>query len=149
MGVVMGLRAFAERELDLIGMVENSGDEMNDRMRKHILTMVDTFADEGHSGFSANYALSLLKSLLAYEPLSPLTGLDDEWTDVSEMSGKDGPTYQNRRCSHVFKDGDGNAYDIDGKVFVDEDGTYYTNFESRVPVVFPYTPKTEYVNTTR
>ena len=62
----------------------------------------------------------------------------------------------------MFKEGDGQAYDIDGKVFwewfgrpllEDEEGypgfdtfkSYYTGRESRVPVTFPYTPSKEYV----
>ena len=59
-------------------------------------------------------------------------------------------------CSHVFKDKEG-SYDIDGKVFYDwytgDDGekykSYYTCKESRVKVEFPYTPKTEYVESTK
>lgn len=140
----MSLVQYAEQELNLIGMFE--GDDMNGIMRKHLLHMVKEFADEGHSGFSASYALQCLQKLLRFKPLSPLTGEDDEWTDVSSISGV--PHYQNKRCSSVFKDGkDGQAYDIDGKVFwewaKDEDGkpfkSYYTGFESRVPVTFPYT----------
>lgn len=148
----MSLYDFAERELDAIGM--NDGDEMNGAMRKHILYMVSEFSKEGHSGFSAGYAISLLSKLLKYEPLTPLTGEDWEWVEISkEMSGSnDGTLYQNARCSHVFKDDNG-AYDIDGKVFYDwytdeETGekrkSHFTNINSRVPVTFPYTPVTVY-----
>ena len=132
-------------ELDRIGMTEDSPDGMNRDMRKHILHMMKEFADEGHSGFSASYAISILTKLLDFKPLSPLTGEDSEWSDVREY----GPTpyYQNKRRSSVFKDADGSCYDIDGKVFwewyKDEDDniskSYYTCFESRVPVTFPYT----------
>lgn len=140
----MSLVQYAESELDRIGMTD--GDEYNGMMRKHLLHMVKEFANEGHSGFSASYALQCLKKLLRFKPLSPLTGEDDEWGDVSSISGVS--HYQNKRCSSVFKDGkDGQAYDIDGKVFWEwcrgEDGnpykSYYTTFESRVPVTFPYT----------
>ena len=139
----MSLVSYAESELDRIGMTDD--DDMNGLMRKHLLHMVHEFSEEGHSGFSASYALQCLEKLLRFKPLSPLTGEDDEWIDVSEISGV--PHYQNKRCSSVFKDGkDGEAYDIDGKVFwewiEDEDGnpykSYYTGFESRVPVKFPY-----------
>src|SRR3546814_11262809 len=54
-------------------------------------------------------------------------------------------TQQNKRCPHVFRDKDGTAYDIDGKVFVEESGGSYTNRDSRVEVSFPYVPHTEYV----
>ena len=135
----------AKDELDRIGMTEDSPDEMNVAMRKHILHMMNEFAEERHSGFSAGYAISILTKLLDFKPLSPLTGEDSEWSDVREY----GPTpyYQNKRRSSVFKDADGSCYDIDGKVFwewyKDEDDniskSYYTCFESRVPVTFPYT----------
>ncbi len=140
----MSLVQYAESELDRIGMTDDG--DMNGMMRKHLIHMVHEFAEEGHSGFSANYALQCLHKLLKFKPLSPLTGEDDEWTEVSQRSGY--PHFQNKRCSSIFKDGkNGEAYDIDGKVFwewcKDEDGnpykSYYTNRESRVPVTFPYT----------
>jgi len=140
----MSLLSYAESELDHIGLTEE--DEYNGMMRKHILHMIKEFADEGHSGFSAQYAIDILSKLLSFKPLTPLTGEDDEWCDVSEYSGT--TTYQNKRCSSVFKEGkDGEAYNIDGKVFwewyKDEDGnafkSYYGCRDSRVPVTFPYT----------
>jgi len=141
----MSLVSYAESELDRIGMTDD--DDMNGMMRKHLLHMVKEFSEEGHSGFSASYALQCLEKLLRFKPLSPLTGEDDEWGDVSEVSGE--PMFQNKRCSSIFKHGkDGEAYDIDGKVFWEwytdkETGekhkSYYTGKGSRVPVTFPYT----------
>ena len=139
------LLSHAKRELDLIGLTEE--DEYNGMMRKHILHMISEFADEGHSGFSASYAISLLSKLLDFKPLSPLTGEDSEWNDVGHYGNGDGvPTYQNNRRSSVFKDADGSCYDIDGKVFWEwyrtDDGdvsrSYYSCRESRMPVTFPY-----------
>lgn len=131
----------AKVELDRIGMTENSADEMNVQMRKHILHMMTEFAREGHSGFSASYAISILTRLMDFKPLSPLTGDETEWHEVGDGQ------WQNKRRSSVFKDADGSCYDIDGRVFwewyKDENGkaskTYYTSRESRVPVAFPYT----------
>jgi hypothetical protein len=144
----MSLLDHAERELDLMGM-EDDGD-MNGMMRRHIIHMVKEFSNEGHSGFSASYAIQVLEKLLKFEPITPLTGEDWEWNDVSEISGD--TLYQNARCGHVFKDKDG-AYDIDGKVFwswmTDEKTgekfkSHYTSRDSRVPVTFPYIPTTVY-----
>ena len=145
------LLSHAKRELDLIGMTEDSPDEMNRMMRKHILHMMDEFAKEGHSGFSAGYAINILTRLFDFKPLSPLTGEDSEWNEVSERMGS--KCWQNNRRSSVFKDEDGVAYDIDGKVFWewakshDDDGnvvgehrSYYSCRDSRVNVTFPYTP---------
>ena len=137
---------FAKKEMDIIRLTED--DEMNGEMRKHILHMVEEFADEDHSGFSASYALSILQKVLAYKPLSPLTGEDSEWNYVVE-SGFGDSFYQNNRHGSVFKEGkDEEAYDIDGKVFWnwytdpktgEKSKSHYTCKESRVPVTFPYT----------
>lgn len=147
----MSMIDWAKKELDLIGLTDK--DEMNAAMRKHILHMVDEFSKEGHSGFSAAYAAQILEKILRYEPLSALHGGDDEWNDVTHYHGDGGTLYQNKRCSHVFKDDNG-AYDIDGKIFVehyyDDEGIErthaYTSKDSRVPVTFPYTPEREYVD---
>jgi hypothetical protein len=139
----MSLMQFCNDELDLIGLTADNEHEMNRMMRKHILHMVSEFNKEGHSGMSASYALNILKKLLAYEPLTPLTGNDDEWVNVSNYMGRE--VYQNKRYSKVFKEGD-EVYNIEGTVFWEwqrhDDGSqyrsYYTNGLSRTPVTFPY-----------
>lgn len=133
----MSLVAFAEHELSLIP--EDEGDEMQSEMNKCILDIVKIFADQGHSGMSAAYAIGALEKLLRFEPLKPLTGDDSEWTEVTDG------TFQNKRCPHVFKE-DGKAYDIEGKIFRDPDGCCYTSSDSRVYITFPYTPTREYVD---
>lgn len=143
----------AFREFRAAGWLNNDGefkDEMQKSICKHVLDLLVTFEDEGHSGSSAPYAVDLFSKLALFKPIAPLTGENWEWMEVSD--GDSGTLYQNIRCSHVFKDDNG-AWDIDGKVFwewyTDEDGekhkSYFTDRESKVPVVFPYTPKTEYV----
>jgi hypothetical protein len=130
--------------LDRIGLTDE--DEYNGMMRKHILHMVKEFSEEGHSGFSAQYALNILTKLLEFKPLTPLTGKDDEWNLVGDGH------WQNKRCSSVFKGVDGSCYDIDGKVFWEwqrngDDGqavkSYYTGYGCSTPVTFPYTPPKE------
>jgi hypothetical protein len=140
---------WAKMELDLIGLTEE--DPYNGLMRKHILHMLNEFAEEGHSGFSANYAADILSKLFKWQPISPLTGKDDEW--CLHDTGK-GITYQNNRDSRVFKDGkDGKPYFLDGIVFYriikdeetgEESKSYFTCGKSRVDIEFPYVPKTEY-----
>jgi len=130
----------AKKELALMG---GADDEMQQAMNEHILKMVQEFGGEGHSGFSASYALGLLEKLLRFKPITPLTGEDSEWNEVGDN------TFQNNRCSTVFKEGkDGQAYHIDGNVFVDESGCSVTNCYSSVIVNFPWTPpeKPNYVH---
>lgn len=126
-----------------------SADDLNRDMCNDVLALLELFADQGHSGFSAPIAIDLFTKLAKFEPLGPLTGEDWEWVDVAEESGY--PLYQNKRASHVFKNNEG-AYDINGIVFYDwyndTDGvphrSYFTNKDSHTPVTFPYTPTTVY-----
>jgi len=131
----------AEREFRAAKWKTDEGfdDEMQKMICNNVLDLLRVFASQGHSGSSAPYAINMFKKLAFFEPLVPLTGEDSEWNEIG--TGK----YQNNRCSHVFKDG-GNAYDIDGKVFICPSGGCYTSKDSHVPVTFPYTPKTVYIN---
>ena len=115
--------------------------EMQAEMCKCVEDLLYVFASQGHSGFSAGYAINLFQKLADFKPISPLTGADFEWVEIGDGE------YQNRRCSRVFKK-NGQAYDIEGKVFEDECGGYISQ-DSRVPVTFPYTPHTEYVKVTK
>lgn len=117
-------------------------DKMQAQMGEHILDMVAMFGLERHSGFSASYAQAYIDKALRFEPFSPLTGADSEWSEPFDYNG----SRQNKRCSHVFKGKDGRAYDINGRVFRDPDGAHFTNINSRVYIEFPYTPTTEYVD---
>lgn len=132
------LEAYAESELRRAGLFDKDSD-YGGMMGEAVLRMVRDFSDEGHSGFSAGMAQHLFKTVAAFKPLSPLTGADDEWHEVSPG------VFQNVRCSRVFKDETG-AYDIDGRVFRESNGCCYTSRDSRVYVTFPYTPVTEYVD---
>ncbi len=127
----MSLVNHAEEELKYI-----RGDEYNDMVADAVLEIIRVFADQGHSGFSASITTNIVEKLMRFEPLTPLTGEDNEWNQISDN------LYQNRRSPRVFKE-DGQAYDIDGIVFRDPDGCYITNKDSRVNITFPYTPVTE------
>lgn len=121
---------------------DNSDDEMQAQVYQNLKELLGVFSQQGHSGFSAPYVLNLFAKLARFEPITPLTGADEEWDEVRPG------VYQNNRCSHVFK-GDphfnGEAYDIRGRVFQCEDGSCYTSAESAVQITFPYTPQTAYV----
>ena len=144
----MSLYEHAVNELKVIGMMD-SDDEMNKMMADNVLQMIELFSDQGHSGFSAPYLINLFTKLANFKPLTPLTGEDDEWNDVSDY-GDGTKLQQNKRYGSVFKDKD-SVYNIDGKVFWewdrDEEGTptkvYYTSKGCFVPVTFPYNPPDE------
>lgn len=134
----LALRVLTYRTGNLMAHAESElGPGMDIELRELLLV----FSSQGHSGGSAAITADLVGRLLRYEPIGPLTGEPDEWVEVGEGM------YQNRRCGRVFKQADrfnGQAYDLDGIVWEDPDGGRFTNAKSMVPVVFPYTPVTEY-----
>lgn len=135
----MSLAYFAENELRIAGLFDKDSD-YDGAIGPAVMKMVEVFAAEGHSGFSAGIAIDLFKKVVSFEPLTPLTGADSEWTEVSDGM------FQSKRCPHVFKGADGRPYDIDAKIFREPGGACFTNSESRVYIEFPYTPTREYVD---
>lgn len=134
----MALKEFAKEELTRAGLFDKDSD-YGGMMGDAVMKMIEVFSDEGHSGASANIAISIFEKVARFKPLTPLTGEDDEWTEV--MDGM----FQNKRCPHVFKE-NGQAYDIEARVFREPSGACYTSRDSRVEITFPYTPKREYVD---
>ena len=156
-------KTHAELEFRAAGWTDDEGKfscDMQELICKQVMELLDIFDTHGHSGSTAPYAINLFKQLASFEPVVPLTGEDWEWNEVGAG------VFQNKRCSHVFKQADrfdGQPYDIDGKIFwewcsrpLDEDEkgypgmsepykSYFTSGESCVPITFPYTPKREYV----
>ena len=105
--------------------------------------LLAVLSHQGHSGSSIGFALGFFTAMARFKPWGPLTGEEEEWGEPIDG------TRQNKRCSHVFLGADGRAYDIDGRVFREPDGSCFTSIDSRVPVIFPYTPKAEYVDVER
>jgi len=138
----------AERELTLIGY--DGKDEYNNMAKDAILQLIETFAKQGHSGFSAPYVANMFHKLANYEVLSPLTGNDDEWSDVLDERSSDNTKmfFQNIRDSRVFKDEKG-AYFLDAIVWeeiINGDSYHFTDRNSKRYIKsFPFTPKTFYV----
>ena len=133
------LYEYAKKELERIekGCKDEESLSMQQAIDKNILELINVFSNQHHSGFTATYVIDILQRLLHYKPLTPLTGEDDEWEDVTSY-GYDTPTFQNKRCSAVFKDDKG-AYWVEGKIFSSDLGhTWYTNSDSCVPVTFPF-----------
>ena len=147
----------AEREFDIAGWNtpeegDLSIDPMNQAMMNDVKNLLKVFSKQGHSGFSGSYAISLFTKLANFDTISPLTGQDDEWADMSSY-GDGSPMFQNKRCGSVFKDTEkGIVYDSTGMVFTNlcADGTEssYTSSHSRVNITFPYTPTSKRMTVT-
>lgn len=150
-------QSHAKRELDLLA--KTTPDAIVTPFANEILALCEAFGKSGQSGGSAPYtayAISqTVKKLMMFETLTPLTGEEDEWTDVSTLNNGE-PVFQNNRDSRVFKDGkDGKAYFIEAIVF---DGDIGGRFTGNVTLnglhigskqyikEFPFIPKTFYVD---
>ena len=143
--LAFALAILRDRDSALTAHVRREIGAIDSSVELHAANMARAFSLEGYSGGSAPIMLSWLGRALAWEPVAPLTGADDEWVDVAEIAGR--TLWQNRRCGRVFKEGDGTAYDIQGRVFREPSGACFTRQpDSRTSVVFPYRPVTVYVD---
>lgn len=92
----------ARRELEILG----EEPEVIDKL----IQMVDIFASMGHSGFSAAHFAQVIKRLLDYEPLSPLTDNPDEWNLIDEETAGCDDLWQSTRCPSAFSRDGGKIY---------------------------------------
>ena len=75
-----------------------------------IVSVVQAFADMGHSGFSAHATAGYLERLLRFEPLSPLTNDPAEWQEhPADIAGPEW-RWQNCRDSRAFSRDGGKTY---------------------------------------
>jgi len=75
-----------------------------------VMALVEVFAEQGHSGFSASMTLDIFNTVASFKPLTPIGASPDEWSEV----GTD--VWQNRRRSTTFsRDGGTTWYDIDNE----------------------------------
>jgi len=131
----LSLKKHAENELRIAGLFDKDSD-YGGMLGEAALEIVEVFAKQGHSGMSASMVTSIVEKLMRFEPLTPLTGDDDEWCEFSP--GK----FQNKRYSSVFKDGkDGVAKDNNAQVKVDPKGGCW--HAPGLPIEFPYMPPKE------
>ncbi len=138
------LRNFVRRELNSrLSVPDNaSADDLWKRqLARDVCALIDVFCEQGHSGGSAITAVEMFRKLALYEPLSPLTGADDEWDDISEEMGC--PTWQNLRCHSVFKRRDGVVEDLHFYAFAQPNGVTFRCSESSKRISFPYTKRNE------
>ena len=144
-----------EAELKILKSTVGKGDRLLIEPYIPIIKkIIKVFGNQGHSGCSAPMEAGVLantiKNVLAFKPLSPITGNDGEWTNVHDA------IYQNKRLSAVFKDGaNGKPYYLDAVVWKNQTGSCYTGqalksdgtkILSRQYIKFPFVPKTFYVD---
>lgn len=137
---------YAKRELVALGYDLNDKEEgPNKWIMENVFELLNVFGNQGHSGMSAPYCVDMFSKLALFKPLAPITGEDAEWVEVSEG------TFQNARCSAVFKEGkDGKPYYLDAIVWKTQTGSMWTGsangVQSRQFIKLPFTPKTFYID---
>ena len=144
-------KEFFEKELKILRNKLPDGDELIiEPYIKAVNNITDIFSNQGHSGMSAPFTSitvsNTIKNILSFKPLSPITGDDNEWVDVTKEF------YQNNRCSAVFKDkktGIGNYLDAivwNGEDEYDTFSGVVEGISSEQNIEFPFTPKTFYID---
>jgi hypothetical protein len=143
----------AENELNILFSLEK--DNFLFEFKDEIIKICQKFEDSGQSGSLSE----TIEKLCLFENISPIIGDDIEWVNVH------GDTYQNKRCSALFKDSkNGPAYYIDAIIKRDQNGmcwngSFWLNEDfykennkdgiitSRCYVKkFPFVPKTFYID---
>lgn len=109
----------AENELDLAGYTHTEPDvdepgkwDPDYEVRKAVLELVEKFAEQGHSGFSASVVIGMVVPLLRFEPLTPITDNPDEWMPITSLEpATDSPNmWQSRRDPRFFSLDGGKTY---------------------------------------
>lgn len=162
-------KMFAEMELDILTKSNTDPDNrpIIEQFIPEIIALCDKFGKSGQSGGSAPFtarALSkAIENLCLQEPICPITGIDEEWIDITEINSGE-PMWQNKRCSALFKDENGEVMYVDAIVKRTQNdsswsGSFWLNKKdylsgnkdlmiSNAQYVkeFPFTPKTFYID---
>lgn len=103
----MSLKDYAESELRRAGLFDADSD-YGGALGPAVMELVDKFAAQGHSGFSAGLTLELFNTVASFKPLTPITSNPDEWMEVGTGM------WQSKRQPSLFsRDGGKSWYDID------------------------------------
>lgn len=108
----MSLVEHAKEELKRAGLFEKDSD-YEGMLGDAVLELIEKFAAQGHSGFSAYQTIAIFERLAKFQTLTPITSDPAEWMCVSEhFEGKS--VHQNLRNPAVFSNDAGKTwYNID------------------------------------
>lgn len=157
---------FARKELDILSRISQDPDNrpIIEEFKKEIISLVKKFGNSGQSGGSAPYTAAAIsqtvKKLCLFQPITPITGEDDEWT---VLDYDDNLCYQNKRCGALFKNKNDRSYYLDAIVWrgqyewdkgTDKWNDTFTGtlegISSRQYIKgFPFVPKTFYIDVYR
>ena len=153
------LELWAEDEIDIACQRENPDRKDGEwdygcACYESALKAFRSLLEDHHSSFSIGMTRFILNRLIQNKPLSPITGVDDEWSDIRDLWGDGGNSicYQNKRMSSLFKyvysDGAIRYTDAERYYGIDvdaPDAPYYNRkirevMEELYPITMPYMP---------
>ena len=140
----MSLRQYANDELRRVGYPVDAAvidyNNPNAVMHSALNELLMVFeAKAPDTAVGQSYLLETFARLARRQPLTPLTGADDEWLPADDYG-----VQQNSRCSTVYRDEVGVAYDTHAVLFKRPNGNCYALAGRSVkPVTFPYMPNPE------
>jgi len=132
---------YAEMQLKLAGFDQPNSD-YDGSLYNAVMELIKVFANQRHSGVSADFTLEIFTRLAKFQPLVPLNGSDDEWKEISGV-------LQNQLDYSVFKE-NGIPYHSDAIVWRNPVGTGFLGtvegISSCQRIDFPFMPKTFYID---
>ncbi len=140
----MSVEEFVVEELKRLDLLTDEGVAA----REDEVALVDAIIDTAKSLSESLTAMELitisriLPRLLMGQPMSALTGEEDEWE--AAPTDDDPNQLVNKRCRSVFKSGN-SVWDVHAKIFVSPDTGPFVGDESILPVTFPYLPQAQYI----
>ncbi len=102
----MSLVQHAKNELAFTGY----GDDYDGMIGTAVMELIEKFADQGHSGYSAFKVAAIFNELASYRPLSELTRNPDEWMHIEEAVAGRPDMWQNKRRPDAFSTNGGMTY---------------------------------------
>ena len=91
-------------ELNRVGLFTADGDFYGGMTGRAVMSLIDVFCTQGHSGASASLVTDLFGQLVSFRLLSPLTDDPDEWCEVADG------LWQSRREPEAFSRDGGATY---------------------------------------
>lgn len=113
---------------------------MQNMMNNDVLELLKVFSEQGHSGFSASWAINLFSKLANHKLITEVEDNPDDWDENG----------QHKHIPSVFKRKDGTCYYLYGTYFAepDSDNFFYNGMCSKTDVHFPLKPsdlETKYI----
>ena len=112
---------------------------MQEMMNNDVIELLKVFEEQGHSGFSASWAINLFSKLAKYKLITEIEDNPEDWDENG----------QHKYISSIFKRDDGTCYYMYSRLFAEPNSdNFFYNKASNVDITFPiklYDLQSEYI----